>query len=565
MALFDPRHRYPCSAFNDMTLASRYHPALIAAIAALLLYAVTLKGTFIEDDVIALREDPRLYEPGQWRDLLTGPYWFGGSVDNIYRPLVSLSYALQWHLIGDKPPQNTVTSSTQPSIHLLPDSHAFPFHAVNWILNAIVAAMVAELARRLAESDAGSDAGTAPAYLAGLLFAVHPIHVEAVAGLVGRAEMMCAIGLLGAIILLLHRPLTILRVFAIVGCLAFAILSKEQGMLLPLLMLLLPLSLRVKPPKSERQRQTVLWLAFLVCACTASYIIFRESKLPFEWDTYFLDFSEQPMVRCSHLGRVLMPFVLLGHYAQLLIFPFRLSPDYGGAVIGWVVHINDPYLYAGIAVAVIYLAVLAALVVRRSPLSRPMRAVLFCLLAAGALYGMVGNIVSLIGTNFGERLMYLPSAFLMIAASIILTRLPRSLCILITTIAIVLGSIRTFTYAREWNDRLRFYELTSAAQPKSVRLHMLVAVESLSQGKMGEAKEADRAGRESLPDYPDVWIQSATIALAAGEFDEADVYLKRAMEIQPSVKATHWQARVAEARAARKSEARSPKSEGMTK
>jgi len=170
------------------------------------------------------------------------------------------------------------------------------------------------------------------------------------------------------------------------------------------------------------------------------------------------------------------------------------------------------------------------------------------------LYGMVGNIISIIGTNFGERLMYLPSAFLMIAAGIVLTHLPRSFCIMITAVAIVLGSIRTFTYAREWNDRLSFYELTSAAQPKSVRLHMLVAIESLSQGKMDQAKEADRAGRESLPDYPEVWIQSAQIALAAGEFDQAEAFLKRAMDIQPSLKVTHWLARVADARSAAKSQ-----------
>jgi hypothetical protein len=509
-----------------MSIPRRYRPALLAAIAALALYAITLKGTYIEDDVIAIREDPRLYEPGQWRRLLREEYWYQGSVDHLYRPLVSLSYALQWHLTGDNP---------------------LPFHAVNWLLNAAVAAMVAEMARRLA----GPASSDGPAYLAGVLFGVHPIHVEAVAGIVGRAEMMCALGILGTIILLLRpRPITVGRALAVVVCLAFAIFSKEQGMLLPLLLLLLPLSLGIDRPMNERERRAVMWLVVLVCWFTAAYVVWREWKFKFEWEIYFMDFSEQPMVRCSPFDRLLMPFVLLGHYAQLLVFPIHLSIDYGGRVIGWVVRRNDPYLYAGVAVACGYIATVGALIVRGPRLSRTSRSILFCLLAAGALYGMVGNIVSLIGTNFGERLMYLPSMFLCVAAGFALMRLPRKVMLVFATIAIGLGSVRTVTYAREWNHRLRFYEISSQRQPMSVRLHMLVAVESLGRDRLAEAAAADRAGRQSLPDYADVWIQSAQIAIAEHQFDEADRDLDEAMSLFPSPKVLGWRAEVAKARLA---------------
>ena len=53
---------------------------------------------------------------------------------------------------------------------------------------------MAELARRLA--------GTRAAYVAGLLFAAHPVHVEAVANIVGRSELACAAASLGALVLL---------------------------------------------------------------------------------------------------------------------------------------------------------------------------------------------------------------------------------------------------------------------------------------------------------------------------------------------------------------------------
>jgi hypothetical protein len=320
-------------------------------------------------------------------------------------------------------------------------------------------------------------------------------------------------------------------------------------MLIPLLLLILPFCLGVDNPRSERERRAVVWLVLLVSWFTASYIVLREHYFKFEWDTYFLDFSQQPMVRSLGRDRLLMPLVLLGHYAQLLLFPIHQSLDYGGAVIGWVVHFNDPYLYLGIAVAIGYLGTLAALILRPHA-TRPTRAALFCLLAAGVLYGMVGNIVSLIATNFGERLMYLPSAFLCIAAAIALMHLPKPAIIVFTIIAISLGSYSTITYALLWNNRLHFYQLSSAQQPKSVRLHMLVAVECLSQGNLDQAKAAARAGRESLPDYTEVWIQSAQIAMAQAQFDEAAHYLDEAMSIAPSVKITGWQNKLAEMRTA---------------
>jgi len=86
-----------------------------------------------------------------------------------------MTYALQWLIHGD--------------------TIAWPYHAVNWILHACVAACVAELTRRLI-----ANKGEIAAYIAGLLFAVHPVHVEAVANIIGRAELMCALGFLGAMI-----------------------------------------------------------------------------------------------------------------------------------------------------------------------------------------------------------------------------------------------------------------------------------------------------------------------------------------------------------------------------
>ena len=162
-----------------MKIASRsWAPAALGALVASALYAITLGGTYIYDDVYIVGQDPRVRQPGLWGQFWTHD-WFNGGLDNLYRPLVSQSFGIQMWLHGDR---------------------RWAFHLVNILLHAGASALVAELARRLA--------GWRVGLFAGLLFACHPIHSEAVAGIVGRAELACAVGVLGALVLFLKQPMT---------------------------------------------------------------------------------------------------------------------------------------------------------------------------------------------------------------------------------------------------------------------------------------------------------------------------------------------------------------------
>src|SRR5688500_3021743 len=119
-----------------------WRPAIAAAALGAALLLVSLWGTYIYDDNPVVRPAPRVparasrgvrraqrgTAPARWRELWTGQYMVGAA-DNLYRPLVSMSYALQWWLHGDR---------------------AWAFHLVNVILHAVVCGLVAELARRLA-------------------------------------------------------------------------------------------------------------------------------------------------------------------------------------------------------------------------------------------------------------------------------------------------------------------------------------------------------------------------------------------------------------------------------
>ncbi len=485
-----------------VSLRQAWRPALVSALLAAALFSITLAGTYIYDDVFIVAGDARVAHPDQWGRFWTQGY-FPDGVDNLYRPLTSMSYGLQWWLNGDRP---------------------WAFHLVSLLLYAACAAVVALLAFRLG--------GTAVAWIAGLLFAVHPIHVEVVAELVGRADLICTLAFVGAILLYLRRPLTMGRVWGIFGCCVVALLSKEQGLLLPLVLLILAACRRLESPQHPAPdaagRRAHLWLALLLCWGWAGYIAFREWMLPMEWDRHLLDWTINPMVRAKGWAIWLVPVEMLGRYVQLLVVPWKLSIDYGGQVIGWTIHPGDPYLYVGLAAIGVWVVLLGIALWRR------WGGVVFCLLMLALTWGMVSNLGVYIGTNFGERLMFLPSAFFLILVAMGLARLPRKVWIPLLVGLLALGAIRSFTYARHWNDRLGFYEYSLRNQPKSIRLTLLVGTELKAQGQLDAAARVFDEAIRLQPDYWAGWIGAFEVALKQHRLADARRYMEQAWKLVPN-------------------------------
>lgn len=471
-------------------------PAAAAAAAlGCIAYATTLWGTFIYDDASTILGDWRVTQPPYWRLLLTEAY-ARSAPDQLWRPLVSFSFAIQHYLHG---------------------SISWPYHLVNVLLHAGVCAAIVLLGSKLA--------GLRAAWIAGILFAVHPIHVEAVAGLVGRAELGCALFTLIGLWLFLHTP-SGGRVAGLCGCFILAMLCKEQGMLFPLLLLAL-LPVRGIYPKASSARRHDLYLVALFLLIGNGYYIWREWHIGFGWDRNRVSPISNPMVLSEGKDRLLMPLALLGRYTLLLLAPVQLSPDYGGAIIGSSVSLHDPYLYLGVAAVGLWL-VLASVAIRRKAW-----AMLFCLLALGLTYGMVGNIVSLIGTIFGERLMYLPSAFLLLIAGMWIARLPKMIAFPLIAILVSLGGLRTVTYALKWNDVERFYVWAYHRQPLSYTMYKLAIEEHAAHGHWSAARQDAYIARRNLPAESLFYQKAIDADLALGDMRAAEEDYALAHRIMP--------------------------------
>jgi len=161
---------------------------------------------------------------------------------------------------------------------------------------------------------------------------------------------------------------------------------------------------------------------------------------------------------------------------------------------------------------------------------------LFCLIGLGITYAPASNIV-MIATIFGERLMYLPSAFFLLLVAMMIARIPVRAEAIVVTALVVLGCVRTWTYIEKWNNRAAFYEYSLAQQPESVKLALLVSWMDYEEGRWDQAQEILDRQISRHRDYAELWRRSATVAEARGDWQTAALDWERAFDLEPSMAA----------------------------
>jgi tetratricopeptide (TPR) repeat protein len=361
-----------------------------AALLGVLCFLNTIGNDFVYDDIYIIRDNPRIRSLTNVREIWLADWWHPKNTqilpefhrrDRLYRPLTLLSFAVDYDLFGVA---------------------AGAYHAVNIAWHALACGLLWWFAWRLLGD-------RTIATLAALWFAVHPIHCEAVANIVGRAEVMAATFLLGGLIVLLpaHGRPGVLRGLGAAGLFFLALLCKETAVCYAPVALLALWLLRRRVGAARGGWRFWPQHGVLLLLPLAAYLPLRHAALSGHLLRDRLPSPVlNPLVDSDFPERFADAATVLGHYVRLLVSPRILASNYGVDVIQ-PEHRPELMTWVGLVSVIAGLIALAGALRRRDgPWHR--LGILAAMLVAS--YILISNSLLIIGVSVAERLMYWPSA-----------------------------------------------------------------------------------------------------------------------------------------------------------
>ncbi|MHB1194030.1 MAG: tetratricopeptide repeat protein [Longimicrobiales bacterium] len=429
--------------------------AALAALTAVALYLRTVGFGWVYDDQMEVVLNTFVRSLANLPAIFTSTVWAGSGMETfLYRPLAVVTYALNWQLSGAEP---------------------WSYHLVNVLLHAGAAVLVVRLGTlwRLSPAAAG---------LAGILFAVHPIHVEAVAAVFGRKDLLATLLVLA--FALAHRGALERggwRRAAAPLLLLCAMLSKEVGVVGLALVAVQDLWLERDRRAFLARREVPLLYASHLVAVTL-FLLARTSVtggmgIP---DTSFWD---NPLASAPLAQRVATALVVAGKGAGLLLLPLGQSPDYSFDAIPVV---TSPFDLRLLATLLGGLALVGAAVHPR------LRSTVLPLALAWYALSLLptANVLVVSGTIFAERLLYLPSVgFSLVAGAALAWAVQRRRAggTALAVAAVVALAFGTVAYSRFWSDDVTLFRRAAAAVPGSTKAHHKLGEELLRRGELGDA------------------------------------------------------------------------------
>ena len=515
----------------------------LLAVLAGVAYANSLRVGFVFDDKVMIEENTLLTKLDYLPTILASDYWAGRRAQSevvpwrsgLYRPLVLVTFALN-HAWGKLNPVG--------------------YHLVNVILHLGVTWLVYLLAIQIGMSQGGSLVPAA-------IFAVHPLHTEAVTGIVGRAELLMACGMLGALWFAGHGQ----RVLSLM-MFGMALLSKEQAVVFPVVLVLYDLCANPSTSNLEHRTSNATGISSYVVRRYGPYVLIllgyllvrhavlgRITVVP----PHFID---NPLAHADGYVRVLSAIKIAGLYLWLCLWPAKLSADYSYNAIPMVHSMFEP----GFLLALIAWLVLLGLALRS--FLKGGRRICFAIGLVVLTFLPTSNLVVPIGTIMGERLFYLPSVGVCLLAGLAYERLAVRNAVLRTTydaprtwhlarriplasylaprtfVTVLVGlvclalTLRTIDRNREWVSSETLMESAMKAYPASTKVHSMLGALATTRADWIGARDHLQTAIGLYPEYPytevEINFNLGKVLLNTNEPEKAIEAFERAVALDPT-------------------------------
>jgi protein O-mannosyl-transferase len=433
----------------------------IAGLAVLASVTSILNG-FAYDDVPIIVDDPRIHQlAGLWR-MFGQPYWAPARGGGLYRPVTSVLFGVEW-VIGR--------------------GAALPFHLVNIGLYALVSVAVFELARRMLPEWA--------AWISAALFAVHPVHVEAVANAVGQSELIAALAVVSAVAIYVgaRNEGRVPPAVGIGALYAVGVFAKEHAIVLPGLLLLAEATIiKIEEGREEHgeregrsegngEGERGRWrgvgaTAVAVTVVGVGYLVARVAAI----GSVVGESPSIVLAGASYATRVWTMLGVVPEWIRLFVCPAHLvqaySPPDTAVYTGF-----DPLLIPGVVVLV-GVGALAIVARKKVPVLS------FGLGWVGIAMLPVSNLVVTSGVLLAERTLFLASVGVVLAAggvaTLVVDRVPKETRVrrmAVGALVLVLGAgvVRSAVRQPTWRDNATLFAAGVVDAPRSYMTHYAYA------------------------------------------------------------------------------------------
>jgi len=483
---------------------------LAAVIAALALAAAanSVFNGFAYDDIDLIERSARIHTMDRWWREFARRYWADISGGDGYRPFTIIAYRIEWALGGGSP---------------------LPFHAVNVGLHVAGALAVFWLASAMLPAGA--------AWIGAALYAVHPVHVEAIANVVGQSELVVALLLALAAALYLHGrragPIGRVRWVCITLLYAVACLFKEHAIVLPALLLLAEVTV-VGDKAPLRLRLVAMRPAYLVLAVVGLSYLWARSAVVIAGFSGFRPYVVFQVLQLSTADRVLTMVGAAPEWLRLFLWPARLIVEYA-----------PPYIDVAQGVSVTQLPGLLVLLGtlgigvaswRRSPTTAfGVGWLALTLLPAS-------NFIIPAGFIIAERTLFAPSigAMLAVASAVPLlyerieaNAFARRAGAAVVLALLALGIGRSTTRNRAWHDNETLFRQGVVESPDSYRAQFMLGQYLFMNKRLVEGEKHSREALRLFPYDPLILYALAQRYRAAGMCEPAIPLFRALFAFQP--------------------------------
>ena len=453
-----------------------------------------LWGGFVWDDNLCIKVDPVRDVSGLWQ------IWFSPSAiekEGHYWPLVYTTFWLEHKLWGFDPTG---------------------YHIVNVLMHWANTLLLWHLVRRLAVPGA---------WMVAAVFAVHPLHVESVAWVIERKDVLSGLFCLSAMLAWIRfveqpRPRWYVCSLVLYGA---GLLSKSIVVTLPVALLIWHWWKQGQVTSTDLLRLVPFFVVGLVI--TVGDLSFYRSETTTSFDY-------------SLTERTLIAARALWFYVGKLLWPYELAVIYPL----WDIRVADPlawgYLIAAVALAV-------ALWRFRQQLGRgPLAGALFFAVTLSPVLGFVDH-TYMQYAFVADRFQYLAGIGVIAVVISAVTYGVRRLSGLwqkgvlgVAAVALVVLGMLAWRQASIWRDDETLNRHIIALNPQAQYAHYNLGRFLYGQGRYEEALEPTRVAVEQDPDYSEAHINLGSVLIFLGRFEEAETHIRRAISLDPQAGNAHF-------------------------